>query len=164
MLRSFGLILVVASVAIARPPEPVPTTSEAGRFTVTFPAKPSQTEKDIVTDAGTLKVTTLKAETGGVQYAVSFTDYPNSFRQTSAKDILDAAAKAMAGDSAGSVKEFTQEGVPGRTLTLGGGDNEVKARLFLDGQRLYVVVACGTQKAMKGSSADSFVGGFSLSK
>ncbi len=165
MMRSFGVLLLLGSIVCARPPEPVTITSDSGRFTVTFPAKPSTaSSKEIVTDAGTLTVITQKVEVAGVNYALSYTDYPESFRLANAKDVLDGAAKAMVGDSAGSVKDLTQDGVPGRTLAIGGGDNEVKARIFLDGRRIYVVVACGTAKSMKGSAADGFVGGLNLAK
>ena len=166
MYRHLPALLLLASVAVARPPgvEP-PTVSDGGRYVVAFPVKANPpVDREVVTDAGTLAVTTQRVESGGVQFAVSYTDYPDSFRRASGKDILDGAAKALAADGSAGVTPFTQNGVPGRTVAVSGGENEVRARLYLDGRRLYVVVACGPQRAMRGSAAEAFIGSFGISK
>jgi hypothetical protein len=163
----FALGVLTGTALAASPPKPKDYTSEGGGYSVQFPGSSVKVEDDkapVATSAGNLKVVTAKCESNGVIYSVTYTDYPDTFGVVSTKEVLDGVVAGMKG-SDGTVKatDITESEVSGRAVTVTAGDNLVRGKVFLDGRRLYLVMACGKKGAVQ-PAADKFLDSFAFSR
>ena len=169
LLAVFVLGLGVGA-AMAEKPTATGHVSDAGKFSVVFPAKPTKLDgdKQLATAGGNLTVYTSKYETVDAIYSVTWTDYPESFKEVSASKLLDGVVGGMKGadGKAEDDKPFDVTGGVGRSVTLAVKDsgNVVRAKLYLTGRRLYMVQVSGKKEATKGKAADDFLASFCLSK
>lgn len=161
------LVLAVGGTAFAQK-NTSGYVSDAGRYSVVFPAKPNKVEDDksLSTSGGTLSIVTTRAEIGGVTYSVTYTDYPDSIRDVSPGVILDGVANGMKG-SDGEVSgkaELTglPTGVSGQAFTITAKENTVRAKVVYSGRRLYLVQVCGKKDAVKGGVAEEFLSSFAV--
>ena len=164
-----GLILVVgAGTAVADKPNTTGHVSDAGQFSVVFPTKPTKTDSDksVSTAAGNLTVVTSKCESNSVVYSVTYTDYPESFKDVIATRLLDGVVTGMKGTDGQVIgdEKLTVEGGTGRSVTIAAGESLVRAHLYLCGRRLYLVQVSGKKEATKGKTADEFLTSFHLTK
>lgn len=160
---------VLAGIAVAErpPPGPVEHKSDTGRYTVTFPARsaPASVDKELATSAGNLTVWTTKGESAGAVYAVTYTDYPESFGIVNPKEILEGVVNRMKGDDGkATVDDTTLEGVSGKVVTVTAGENVVRAKVFLVEQRLYIVTVSGKKETTRGDAPDKFLSSFAFTK
>lgn len=163
------LMLGVGSgTATAEKPTTTGHVSDAGKFSVVFPTKPTKTDSDknVATAAGNLTVVTTKCESNTVVYSVTYTDYPESFKDVIATRLLDGVVTGMKGTDGQVIgdEKLTVEGGAGRSVTIGAGESLVRAHLFLCGRRLYLVQVSGKKEAAKGKAADEFLSSFHLTK
>lgn len=170
MRRWYAIVVLAlcAGVAIADKPSISKFITEAGRYSVEFPTRPSKldADKSLATSGGNLTVVMSKAEKDGIVFSVTYTDYPESFNNVSASRILDGVIDRMKGDD-GQVSGdggFEVDGGSGRAVTITAGENVVKSKVALVGRRLYLVQACGKKEPMRGRSVDDFLASFRLTK
>src|SRR5205823_3744841 len=104
-------------------------------------------------------------ESGGAVYAVTYTDYPETFAIVSPKEILDGVVNRMKGDDGkATADDITLNGVSGKLVTIAAGENVVRAKVFLDERRLFMVTVCGKKDATRGDAADKFLSSFDFTK
>jgi hypothetical protein len=158
----------LAGAALAQKSNTAEHVSNAGKYSVVFPLKPSKVDADksLATAAGNLAVVTSKAETSGAVYSVTYTDYPTAFREVSPARILEQVVAGMKGTD-GEVSwtdDFTLDGATGRQVNIVAGENMVKAKVVLADTRLYLVQVSGKKEAVKGRAGDDFLASFALRK
>ncbi len=142
--------------------------SDAGKYSVVFPVKPSKLEDDksLSTAGGTLTLVTTRAEVNGVTYSVTYTDYPDTIRDVSPAVILDGVVNGMKGSDgeATAKQELTglADGASGRVVTITARENSVRAKVVYTGRRLYLIQVCGKKDAVKVTAADEFLSSFVL--
>lgn len=168
---SIALLLIVGVVSAEpkKPPKPVEYTSEAGRYRAVFPGKPSEDSKEIATPSGNVPTTTERADAGReLMLAITFADYPEGFKDLTAKTILDGVRDGLKGvdGKVASDAEVTLmrdgEKFDGRELKIEAGSKAIRCRTFLVGRRLYQVMATGTKSAVGSKLADDFLKSFEL--
>jgi hypothetical protein len=157
-----------AGAALAQKSNTAGHISDAGKYSVVFPVKPSKldADKSIATAAGNLTVFTSKAEASGVVYSVTYTEYPESFSDVQPGRLLDGVTNGMKGTD-GQVTGGLPLDVPGgegRQFTITAAGNYVRVKLYLVGRRLYLVQASGKAEATKSRAADEFLNSFTLLK
>jgi hypothetical protein len=169
MRNWLGLVAVLLCVGVATADKPVQggVVSEGGRYSVVFPTKPSKTdsEKVLATAGGNLTVTTSRSESSSVVYSVTYTDYPMAFKEASAAELLKGVVNGMKGND-GTVSgeaDFDVPGGVGRVFTITAGDNLVRGKVALVGNRLYLVQVSGKKDAAKVKPADEFLSSFVIS-
>ncbi len=172
MRKLLAVIVLGLCVGVVSAEKPTANghVSDAGKFSVVFPAKPTKLDgdKQLATAGGNLTVYTSKYETGDAIYSVTWTDYPESYKEVSASKLLDGVVNGMKGTDGKSEddKPFDVTGGAGRsvTITVKDSSNVVRAKLFLSGRRLYMVQVSGKKDATKGKAADDFLASFCLTK
>jgi hypothetical protein len=146
-----------------------PFTSADGKFQVKFPGKPKTEAKTLaVGDGRSVPVTTTKATTRELVYAVVVADYPPELTAPAAKR-LDGARDNMKGRDgvlkADKAVSFGPHKLPAREVTVRAGEkgkNGVRAVLIADGDRLYIVQVAGTWTALESAAADEFLNSFAV--
>ncbi len=143
-----------------------PYTSEAGHYSVQFPATPTESSSEVSLGAsGTITLYQANIDQGGVSYLVAWCDYPSGFLesdpQTALAGFRDNLVKAEKGTLT-SDDAIDLNGVPGRAFAFTGqGGTTYSAHDFLSGQRLYqVVVIMGSGSTAAG--ADDFLNSFRI--
>jgi len=170
-MRTLLATLVVGvgvGTAFAEKPTSTGHVSDAGKYSVVFPAKPTKVDADkaVATASGNVTVITSKYESGNVVYSVTYTDYPESFKEVSPTRLLDGVVNGMKGTDGDlrATESFDVEGGAGRSVTILAGENVVRAKLYLQGRRLYLVQVSGKRDATNGKTADDFLASFHLAK
>lgn len=169
MRNWLGLVAVLLSVGVATAEKPSQTgvVSEAGRYSVVFPTKPAKTdsEKKLATAGGNLTVVTSRTESSSVVYSVTYTDYPPSFKEVSASELLKGVINGMKGNDGivSGEADFEVPGGSGRVFTITAGDNLVRGKVALAGNRLYLVQVSGKKDVAKEKAADEFLTSFVIS-
>lgn len=178
MTRCLAVLVCVvfAGAALAQKTNTHGHVSDTGKYSVVFPVKPSKVESDksIATAAGNLTLMTSKAEGNGVVYSVTYTDYPEAFKDKDVQParLLDGVMNGMKGTDGQltgglplEVKDETGQVMKdgtGRQFTINAGSNQVRVQLYLVGRRLYVVQASGKAVATQARAADEFLASFQL--
>jgi hypothetical protein len=172
-------LLVIALLGIAAPAFGQRTVrlsqyeSEAGKFRVKLPEKPESDTKVLALGTGgqTVQVTTERADgPDSSVFAVTFADYPESYRQVPAKTVLDGVRDGLKGTDGKIEKDaevFLGDGpdrLPGREFRITAGRRLVHTRVFLHGTRLYQVMATGTKDRFPTKAVEEFHNSFELLK
>jgi hypothetical protein len=168
------VVLIAAVPALAqRAPRWELHVSRDGKFQVKLPGKVEKPEtKELALGSGgqTVTLTTERAEGPGKSvFAVTFADYPESYRQVPPKTILDGVRDGLKGTD-GRVEEkevLLGEGahkLAGREFRVVAGNRVVLARVFLKDTRLYQVMVTGTKDGFPNKLVDDFLGSFELTK
>lgn len=158
---------ICAGAALAQKTTERGHVSDAGKYSVVFPAKPNKTEDDrtVATAGGNLTVVTTRCEVSNVVYSVTYTDYPDSFREVNAGRVLDGVVAGMKGDAKDATStELTEGESVGRLVSVYSGENGMRAKVVLVGQRLYLVQVSGKKKAVATDATDKFLNSFVLAK
>lgn len=176
-LRRSLLVLVflgiVAPAFAQRTVRLKPHESEAGKFRVKLPEKPESDMKELALGTGgqTVQVTTERADgPNSSVFAVTFADYPESYRQVPAKTVLDGVRDGLKGTDGKIEKDdevFLGDGpdmLAGREFRITAGRKVVHARVFLHGTRLYQVMATGTKDRFPTETVKEFHNSFELVK
>jgi hypothetical protein len=145
--------------------------SEAGRFRVKFPERPETDTKELALGAGgqTVTVTTEKADgPNNSVFAVTFADYPESYRNVPIKTVLDGVRDGLKGTDGKVEKDdevfLGDDKVPGREFRITAGRRVIHARVYLHGTRLYQVMVTGTKERFPTSTVKEFHNSFELKK
>ncbi len=163
------LVLVLGvGTALADKPTTSGHVSDAGKYSVVFPGKPTKLDSDkaVATAGGNLTVITSKYESGSAVYSVTYTDYPESFKEVIPSRVLDGVVNGMKGADGELLGSdvIDLDGGAGRSVTISAGENQVRAKVFLSGRRLYLVQVSGRKDATRGKSVDDFLSSFHLTK
>jgi len=168
------LVLLFAAPSFAqRDPKLEDYQSEAGRFKVKLPGRPKTESKDLATGRGkqVITVTTEKVDTlNGAVFAVTYADYPDSYKDAPAKTILEGVRDGLKGTDGKVIKDeetsvqLNEAKIPGRDLRIEAGKSVIRARIFIHGQRLYQVLVTGTKDTVNTKDADAFLKSFELAK
>jgi hypothetical protein len=161
------------------PPPPLPradtTTTEdqsnayrsaAGRFSVQFPASPTQSAKKVPLSAGdSVTIHQFLLDANNVSYVVMYNDYPEQYVTGAPQTILGTVRDGWIKSSKATLisdDAIDLNGVPGRAVKFTDKDGmNYVARLFLDGQRLYqVIVTVGAGAST--TPADDFISSFRI--
>jgi hypothetical protein len=167
-------VLLAAAPALAqRNPRMDWHESEAGRFKVRLPGKPKAEAKELALGTGGQSVTITTERADGPRdtvFAVTYADYPESYRQVPAKAILDGVRDGLKGTD-GKVTEDkvvflgdSADKLPGREFRVVAGSRTIRARVFLKGTRLYQVMATGVGDRLPTKLVDDFFDSFELTK
>jgi hypothetical protein len=138
-----------------------------GKFSVRFPGAPKESTRKARSAVGELKVfaATFAADENRV-YVVSYTDFPaGTATPETRRALLDGARDGLKGKE-GVVRSETdvEAKYPGRDVELEKGEQRVRARLVLRGDRLYQVAVVGTPAFTSGKEASAFLESFDLTK
>ena len=144
-----------------------------GKFRVKMPRDPDLDRKELATGPGgvqSVPVTTVRSSSGKLVYAVSYADYPDTFRAVPAKTLLDGVRNGLKGTDGKVVKDEEttlgtgEKKVSGREFRVEAGNNAVRARAFLVETRLYQVMVTGPKSSVDSKSTDEFFRSFELQK
>jgi hypothetical protein len=148
--------------------------SEAGKFRVKLPPeKPDSDTKVLALGTGGQKVQVTTERVNGPDssvFAVTFADYPESYRQVPAKTVLDGVRDGLKGSDGNIEKDaevFLGDGpdrLAGREFRITAGRKVVHARVFLHGTRLYQVMATGSKDRFPTKAVEEFQNSFELVK
>jgi hypothetical protein len=143
-----------------------PYISADGRFSVQFPATPTESSSQISLGAsGSITLNQASVDQGAVSYLVAWCDYPAGYLasdpQTALGSFRDNLLNAEKGDLS-TDEAIDLNGVPGRAFAFTGqGGITYSVHDFLSGQRLYqVVVTAGSGSTATG--ADDFLNSFRI--
>ena len=147
-------------------------TSQEGGFTVSFPSTPKEMKHSQDTPFGKLELFALAAELPRNEgsYAVMYLSLPEAMaKQQGATELLletipqqlkasNAAAKII-----GQPKKITQDGHPGRELTLEiPGQGVAVVRVYIVQDRMYQVIVGGSKDFISSKDAQRFLDSFHL--
>jgi len=165
-LMLMPLALVFATAGLSRGDEKY--APEGGKFTITFPgtAKPKESKQDVDTAVGKLQMSIASVEVKkDLALIVIYSDYPEA--NAKPQEIL-ARARDGAKGATGKLledKEIALGKVPGRDFLLAKEESFYRARMYLDGKRLYQVIVSGVKKDdVTSPGADKFLDSLELGK
>ncbi|MEO2090011.1 MAG: hypothetical protein ABGY75_11010 [Gemmataceae bacterium] len=122
--------------------------------------------KELATAAGSVTVRTHRGEYDKVAYAVTVTEYPETFADLAAEKILDGVRDGMKGDGELKTdKAVTVSDAPARELEV-----TTKKKTGIRGiavfykRTLYVITAAGPSDALAKETATDFLKSFALDK
>jgi hypothetical protein len=137
-----------------------------GRVKFRMDPKPKYERSVIKTKSGEQSVTTITAsKSSDLILTVSYSDLPDSGRPLEVDKIYESTLKAMSKNGT-QVEERTLDAkaaLPsGKEVLLVHGKISTRARLFLDGHRLYVVSAVGSASKVQDKSANELFQHFEI--
>jgi hypothetical protein len=157
------------------PAAPVPAgwqPVETDRFAVAFPAEPEREETVEETDVGPSPTTMWSLETGGAWLGLSVNDFPaGSMADAAPADVLAGARDGALGNVGGTLvaDRAVSIAAPGSTRPVPGleyqgtsAEFDIKARMFLQGDRLYQLIMVYPPDHADPGLYDRFVGSFEL--
>ena len=144
-------------------------TSVRGRFVVEVPG-PVTTAETASSSGRTVVNASCELSDGSV-FTVSFTQLPKRLEPSEADEILDSVAKAMAGQSNGTIRSEIQIQIsshPGREIVIDGQEPDqsvaIHARLYLIQSRVYQVIWAQLSGIAPNSNSDRFLRSFDLTQ
>ena len=146
------------------PPGPAPFVSAAGRFSVVFQGSPLPSTQPISLPGGqSATLYQFESMIVGLDCVVSYNDYPDGLLSCEPQAFLQRLRDiSVEGGKLISDEAVQMNGVPGRSYSyVDKTGNKVTMRVFLDGQRLYQLVAIassGTDPA----ATDDFISSFRI--
>jgi hypothetical protein len=167
-MRNLAIITLLALLVTGSRGFAAPKTfvSENGRFTCKVDSKLKSDTKTIATKSGNLEVTTESAAISNEQIlSVSFADLTDSSGTLDSEKIITNAILAMTKSGALGEqltieeKDSTPAGVEVR---LQHGKIHTRARLYLSGNRLYIVSVIGIPSKVTDKVAESFFEHFAI--
>jgi hypothetical protein len=164
---------VVPPAAAQRADRLKPFVSRAGKFRVKFSKEPRTETKELSLGAGgrAVPVTTERVnESRDTVFAVTFADYPESYREVPLNTVLDGVRRGLKGID-GTIEKDEEvvlgEGPDrlfGREIWVKAGRRAVRARVFLKGTRLYQVMVTGYRESLRDRDVSGFLNSFELVK
>ncbi len=142
-------------------------TSDEGRFSVSMPGKPGKKTQSVSTGVGSIEMHMVTVEKTTTAYMVVYSDYPvEIIKHSDPDDLLEAAKKGAMQNIDGKI---TQEELisygddPGIELSFSaeGGKGKGQALIVLSGNRLYQVIAIGSNLLYPEKTIKKFLDSFS---
>jgi hypothetical protein len=146
-------------------------TSPEGDFTVTFPGEPQSSATPVpLPDGSKLSMTTYTVERGDGAFIIAVADYPANLVNADTKAVLEGARDGALKNINATLttsEAITLSGVPGIAFngTIESSNGVATSHIFLDGVRLYQVIAVGDAASTR-LTADTaaFLDSFKLTK
>jgi hypothetical protein len=140
-----------------------------GRFKVMLGDKPKEKTEHVKSEVGTLDVTTLSTKVSdNLTLSVTWTDYPDSFREVSREKLLAAVRDGLKSKKAKLVTEkeiaAADPNPAAKEVQFDHGKYHTRTRLFLVGTRLYQVTATGKKEDVESRFAGEFLVSFEVTK
>ncbi len=167
------VVLILGTTAQADP-KIVEFTSKDGRYFVKIPGKIRQDTKKLAIGATGLAIPVVTDRVDGPNstiLAVTYADYPETFRDVDAKTILNGVRDGLKGtDGKVALDEKITLGkdadkIEGREFRIEAGTKTaVRVRVFLVDTRLYQVMVTGTKDTVNSKAATEFLDSFKLVK
>lgn len=140
--------------------------SPDGRFKAMLGDNPRVDARPVHSAAGPLEVHTLSTTAKDLTLSVTWTDYPESFKDVPPERLLAAVRDGMKTKDAKIVRDETvrpnDPNPAGREVQFNYGKYHVRSRLFLVGTRLYQVTATGKGDDVEGEVAKKFFASFEV--
>ncbi len=139
--------------------------SKAGRYSVTFPGKPTVESLK----AGNLELNLAKVERGSGGLMVVYTDLPAEVSKETPKSVLDDSEKELLGGFKTKATrskdiEFGPRKLPAREVTAVQGETHIQITLVLSDTRLYQLLVVGPKELVEGKDAATFFKSFDVTK
>jgi len=173
VLFALSVLLLLGTTAQADP-KIVDFTSKDGRYSVKIPGKTRQDTKKLAIGATGLAIPVVTDRVDGPNstiLAVTYADYPDTFRDVDPKTILNGVRDGLKGtDGKVALDEKVTLGkdedkVEGREFRIEAGTKTaVRVRVFLVDTRLYQVMVTGTKETVNSKAATEFLDSFKLLK
>jgi hypothetical protein len=116
---------------------------EESEFSISFPEEPKIDKREVESVKGKVTVVTYYVEQPNVSYAVSIAPIPVKINYLSrAKDILDKSRDQTVAQEKGTLLEESDISIndfPGREFSISTSKGIWKDRIYLTGDRIYVV-------------------------
>lgn len=141
--------------------------SKEGHFQVRSPKKLTKETTDQATNVGLVRVTSEVAELNrDLTLSVVFSDYPATFEKLNADTVIDGVRDGLKGIDGRIISEspvkLGPNGPNGREIRIEAGPNFVRARAWLIGHRLYLVMATGKRAKQRDPEIDEFFQSFEI--
>jgi hypothetical protein len=173
VLTAAIVLLVVLPASAQRNGKLTPHESGVGRYRVKLPKQPEMDSKELALTAGGRTITVFTEKADGPSksvFAVTFADYPETYRQVPAKTVLDGVRDGLKGTDGKVEKDdevFLSSGdgkLAGREFRIIAGRRVVHARVFLHDTRLYQVMVTGSKDGFPTKTVEEFFSSFELVK
>lgn len=195
-MQVFVLLVASATVCVAQNPKPQTQQSRPvqaqtqelvskpwkefvsieGFFGVLSPGTPVRQSQQTDSAVGTLDYVTYILQTEAAVFYIAHADFPEVPDDArGVKRILDGGREGAIGTISGkliSEYDISLKGIPGRSITVEGPGELLKARIYLAGLRLYLVMAVTDKNQLVSpessrqfdATAEKFLGSFRLLK
>jgi hypothetical protein len=140
-----------------------------GRFKAMLGDDPKEKTQRVKSEAGPLEINSLAAKVSdNLTLSVTWTDYPDSFRDVPREKLLAAVRDGLKTKSAKLVTEkdvSAADPTPAaKEVQYDHGKYHTRTRLYLVGTRLYQVTATGKKDAVESDLAGKFLVSFEVTK
>ena len=148
-------------------------TSKDGKYSVSLPGKPTESEKKVDSSTGELTIhMALLAPNNDLAYLVTYNDYPEAALSGTDKDgmldnVRDLNLKSFGGKVASEKKiNIGKDKFPGREILLEKPSETAvyRARIFLVNNRLYQIVIVAPKDIATNMGTDKYLESFKLSE
>lgn len=163
-----ALLALLGALACGEPEGWTTVTADDASFRVEMPGRAEHARKALGTPAGQAPIEMWVQQDGRRAFVAGFTEYPDAVRQHfDPERLLDSARDGAVERVRGRlVAEAPRElaGVPGRRIEIDaeGGSVRVRGDLFVQGRRLYQVLATVPPKDAASPDIDRFLDSFVL--
>jgi hypothetical protein len=175
MIRHFISLAVAAGLcftAAVRAEDKWETySSKGGKYSVSLPGKPTESDKPIDSAAGEITIhMALLSPNNDLAYLVTYNDYPDAALAGTDKEgmldgVRDGNLKSFGGKVA-SEKKMTigKDKFPGREILLekAGETTVYRARMYLVNNRLYQVVIVASKDVATSKDTDKYLESFKV--
>ncbi|MEO0456275.1 MAG: hypothetical protein AAF152_06775 [Cyanobacteria bacterium P01_A01_bin.114] len=141
-------------------------TSSTGRFAVELPQPPEMVTETDEIDGEPIEIYQFDSKTDTSSYTVVYSDLPASYLSKGAEVVLDEIRDYVLEDMADEAElnvalAASETGVqlgryPGRQYQYSGGDFTVNMRLYLVGERMYLIAGADVEAAQLNQFVNSF--------
>jgi hypothetical protein len=150
-------------------PEASEFTSKDGRFSIKFKSTPQESNKDVETAVGAVKMFMFMHEESVTKaYMVAYCDYPSELIKASdAKTLLNGSKEGVVGQFQATITEEKSskfQGYECLDFTAGGPQYNTAYKLVLAGNRLYQIGILQDGSAVTADDIDSFIGSFKITE
>jgi hypothetical protein len=163
-----ALLGLLAALACGGPEGWTTVTSDDASFRVEMPGAAEHARKALGTPAGQAPIEMWVQQDGRRAFVAGYTEYPDAVRQHfDPERLLDSARDGAVERVRGKLlKDEPRElgGVPGRRIEIDaeGGSVRVRGDLFVQGRRLYQVLATTAPKDAESPDVQRFLDSFVL--
>ena len=138
-------------------------TSSAGRFAIAFPDDPIISSETDDIDGTPVEIYEFSSENIGSSYTVAYADLPETFLSLGPEMVLDEVRDMLLedmdlGDFSDLEMNTSMNGHPGRSYRYSNSDFTLDMRLYLVGERMYLVAGADVEEA----AVDQFMRSFEL--
>jgi hypothetical protein len=141
-------------------------TSTDGNFAVLMPGSPTYEKKSQPTAMGPIDMHMFTIETRQNAYIVMYSDYPEMILKAPADKVLDGGRDGAVANTKGKLvsdQSLSLDGFPGREFVIEiPGKGLMKLRAYLVRQRLFQVMAVGTEEKIEHEDTARYLTSFRL--